>query len=236
MWQLAAGGFVLGFLSSLHCVGMCGPLALALPVRHLPALKRRAGILLYNIGRVLSYASAGFLLGLAGRQLYVAGMQQWMSVTMGVIILLVLAFNYFRHSAIQVPFINRLYKIIQQRIASILQSPGGLYSYLWLGMLNGLLPCGMVYIALATALTLPGTSDTVFFMAMFGVGTMPAMMAVSYAGLSMNMALRSTFKKIIPYGMAVVGILLILRGLNLGIPFISPMLPHNNSDAVICHP
>ncbi|MBX2922750.1 MAG: sulfite exporter TauE/SafE family protein [Chitinophagaceae bacterium] len=236
MWQLAAGGFVLGFLSSLHCVGMCGPLALALPVHHLPALKRRAGVLLYNIGRVLSYASAGFLLGLAGRQLYVAGMQQWMSVTMGAIILLVLIFNYFRHSAMQVSFINRLYKIIQQRISSVLRSPGGLYSYLWLGMLNGLLPCGMVYIALATALTLSGTLDTVLFMAMFGVGTLPAMIAVSYVGLSMNIALRRTFKKIIPYGMAFVGILLILRGLNLGIPFISPLLPTSNSDAVICHP
>ncbi|MBX3252839.1 MAG: sulfite exporter TauE/SafE family protein [Chitinophagaceae bacterium] len=235
MWQLAAGGLLLGFLSSLHCVGMCGPLALALPVHHLTAFKRNAGILLYNIGRVASYAAIGFLFGLAGRQLYLAGVQQWISVTMGIIILVFLIFSYFR-PAIQIPFINRLYKAIQQRIARILRSPGGIVSYLWLGMLNGLLPCGMVYMALATALTMPGTFDTVLFMMMFGLGTAPAMVIAVYAGLSMNITLRSLFKKAMPYGMAIVGILLILRGLNLGIPFISPVLPHSNGDAVICHP
>lgn len=236
MWQLATAGLLLGFLGSLHCVGMCGPLALALPVQGLSLHRRRIAILLYNIGRVVSYATIGLLLGFFGRQLYLSGVQQWISVAMGALILLTLFLNYAKHSPVRVPFINALYKTIQRRIAAILQSPGGLISYGWLGILNGLLPCGMVYIALATALTLPGTLNTVLFMTMFGLGTLPAMMVLSYMGLTVNLSLRKMFKKVLPYGMAVVGILLILRGLNLGIPFISPVLPHHADAAASCHP
>lgn len=236
MWQLVLGGLALGSLSSLHCIGMCGPLALALPVYHLSIARRWMIILLYNAGRVITYASIGFLLGMAGRRLYLSGLQQWLSITMGAIILFFLFENFIRHSTIPLSFLNSFYKNIQQRIGAILRSPRGASSYLWLGMLNGLLPCGMVYIALATALTMTTTLHTVFFMAMFGAGTLPAMMVVSYMGFNMNIALRSIFKKVLPYGMAFMGILLILRGLNLGIPFISPVLPAAPGDAVICHP
>lgn len=236
MWQLVLGGLALGSLSSLHCIGMCGPLALALPVYHLSTAKRWMIILLYNTGRVITYASVGFLLGMAGRRLYLSGLQQWLSIVMGVIILFFLLINYIRHSTLPIPFLNNFYRNIRLRIGNILRSPGGFLSYLWLGMLNGLLPCGMVYIALATALTMTTIAHTVLFMAVFGAGTLPAMMVISYMGFNMNIALRSIFKKVLPYGMAFMGVLLILRGLNLGIPFISPVLPHAPGEEIICHP
>lgn len=236
MWQLALGGLTLGFLGSLHCAGMCGPLALALPVYHFNAAKRLLSILLYNTGRVLTYASIGIVFGLAGRGLYLSGLQQWLSISLGTSILVFLLLNYVRRSPVQFAVVRRLYAFIQQSIVRIIRSPTGLLSYLWLGMLNGLLPCGMVYIALATALTFSATGDTVLFMSMFGMGTIPAMIVVSYAGISMKSSVRQLFKRVLPYSMAVVAVLLILRGLHLDIPFISPLLPLNPGGQVSCHP
>lgn len=236
MWQLAIGGLTLGFLGSLHCAGMCGPLVFALPVYHLNAAKRLFAMLLYNAGRVFTYASIGLVFGLAGRGLYLSGLQQWVSITLGVIILVFFLLSYAKQSPLQFPLLQKMYTFVQQAILRVLRSPAGLPSYLWLGMLNGLLPCGMVYIALATALTFAATSDTVVFMSLFGAGTIPAMIAVSYMGISMNGLVRQLFKKVLPYSMAVVAVLLILRGLHLGIPFVSPVLPHNPGEGVNCHP
>ena len=235
MWQWIAGGFVLGLFGSMHCVGMCGPLAMALPVHHLPNVKRFTALLLYQFGRIITYASLGLLFGFAGKHIYIAGFQQWFSIGMGVIIFVLLIQYYCYKKTIQPAFMLAFYKKVQGVIIALLQLEKRTFSYLLLGMANGLLPCGMVYVAIAAALTASAISEGVLFMAIFGLGTLPAMMAISYFGTSLSFSVRQVMRKVVPYGIALMAVVLILRGMNLGIPFISPVLQTAPGTAVECH-
>jgi sulfite exporter TauE/SafE len=127
------------------------------------------------------------------------------------------------------------YKKVQGIIVALLRSGKYIFSYLLLGMANGLLPCGMVYVAIATALTTSTVNGSVLFMTMFGLGTLPAMMAIGYFGTSLSLNLRAAMRKAVPYGIALMAVVLILRGMNLGIPFISPVLQSAPGAAVECH-
>lgn len=227
------GGLGLGLLSSFHCVGMCGAMAFALPVQHLNPIQRGISVTLYHIGRVLTYALLGLVFGSLGRQFYLAGWQQWISIAAG-LMMLMLALQYFLPQ-----FIPhwRPAKKFHQWVAgwiSYLMKQKSTPAFLLLGMANGLLPCGMVYVAIAGALTLPNIQESVLFMSLFGAGTLPAMMALSYFGLVASLKSRNQFKKMIPVFVLAMGLLLILRGLNLGIPFISPIMP-TQGVAVECH-
>lgn len=229
-------GFTLGAAGSLHCVGMCGPLSLALPVHYLSNTKKFFSLLLYQFGRIITYSIIGLLFGLAGRRIYISGYQQWFSIGMGILVL-TLAFLYFlQQKTIHLKFLNRFYFFVQQQISRLLKSASGPSGFLLLGMANGLLPCGMIYIALATTLSFTEVVQSVSFMAMFGAGTLPAMMLVGYAGQLIKPNWRISLQKLVPVFISLMGILLILRGMNLGIPFISPDLPFSPGDAVVCHP
>ena len=105
-----------------------------------------------------------------------------------------------------------------------------------MGLANGLLPCGLVYVAVAATLSFTEVFHSIGFMAMFGLGTLPAMMLVTYAGQRLKVETRELLRKAVPYFVVAMGLILIMRGLNLGIPFISPELPHSPGEAVVCHP
>ena len=229
-------GFMLGAAGSLHCVGMCGPLSLALPVNHLSKIQKFFSLLLYQLGRVVTYSTIGLLFGLAGRRIYMAGFQQWFSIVMGVLILSLAVLYFIQKKIIHLKLLNRFYFFVQQQLSRLLKSDGGLSGFLLMGMVNGLLPCGMIYIALAATLSFTEIVQGVSFMALFGAGTLPAMMLVGYAGQMINPGWRSSLKKLVPVFISLMGVLLILRGLNLGIPFISPELPQAPGDAVNCRP
>jgi uncharacterized protein len=234
MWQIITAGAILGMVSSLHCIGMCGPLALALPVYHLPKLQQTIAVLLYHLGRVLTYSLLGLLFGLAGHRIYMAGFQQWFSIILGVI-MLILAFQYFLFSGHkQLQWLHPFYRLVQQLMNRFLQSKTT-SGFLWLGMANGLLPCGMVYLALAGALGTTQVSQSVAFMFFFGTGTLPAMLALTLFGKRFTPGIRLQLKRVIPYCMAAMAVLFILRGLNLGIPFVSPLMPPSPQQAVSCH-
>jgi len=235
-WSVLITGFTLGAAGSLHCVGMCGPLSLSLPVHHLSKPVKFLALLLYQIDRVITYSLIGLIFGLAGRSIYIAGYQQWFSIGMGVLILLVATLYFLNKKKIKITFLNNFYQSVQRVIIKILKSPTHLLSFLMLGMANGLLPCGMVYIALATTFTLHSVIESTTFMSAFGLGTLPAMMLIGYAGTLINPEIRMVFRKITPLLITVMGALLILRGLNLGIPFISPMMPQAGGAAVTCQP
>lgn len=226
---------MLGLFSSMHCVGMCGPLAMALPVHHLAGIKRFTALLLHQIGRIVTYASMGLLFGFAGRHIYIAGFQQWFSIGMGVLVLALLVLYYYYKKNVQPSFMQAFYKKIQGAIIVLLRSPKGMLTYLLLGMVNGLLPCGMVYVAIAAALTSSTVSHGVLFMILFGLGTLPAMLAMSYFGTSLGLNIRHAMRKAVPYGIALMAVVLILRGMNLGIPFISPVLQSAPGAVVDCH-
>jgi len=235
MWQLLAPALSLGFISGFHCVGMCGPIALALPVYNLNAALKKIAVLLYHTGRITTYATLGLLFGLLGRQLYVAGFQRWFSIAAGVIILLVvIKQQLFKKLGSPAFFQQPFYKV--QGYIQYVWGKTSLFKFLFIGMLNGLLPCGMVYFALAATLSLGNPLHSVIFMAAFGMGTLPLMAAMHFFGTKyLNINTRNSLRKAVPLLIGCMGVLLILRGLNLGIPYLSPYIGKDPSQAIICH-
>lgn len=236
MWQVIISALSLGFVSSFHCVGMCGPIALALPVYDIKGTAGKTlAVVLYHTGRIVTYALLGLIFGLLGRQLYIAGLQQWFSIVAGAIILLVIIQQQFLRKYAAPGLAQKLFYKIQGYIRYV-WGKTTLFKFIFIGMLNGLLPCGMVYFALAATLSLSTVQQSVLFMAVFGAGTLPLMAGVHFFGVKyLSIGARNKLRKAVPVFMASVGLLLILRGLNLGIPFLSPYIGRNPGQAIICH-
>ncbi len=232
--EAITGGLILGAFSSLHCIGMCGPLALALPVQHLPLWQQRVAALMYNVGRIVTYSLFGLLFGVAGRSLYMAGFQQWLSIISGIVILVFIINYYLLKKAWQPTWTLKLHTAVQQLMIKTLRTDRK-EGFLFLGIINGLLPCGMVYVALAAALNFSEVQQSVLFMTGFGAGTIPLMLLLSIAGSSFSFSIRARIKRIVPYLMTVMAVLLIARGMNLGIPFISPVMASEPAAAIPCH-
>ena len=213
---------------------MCGPIALALPVHHFAAAKRITALLMYNLGRVITYTFIGLIFGLLGRRLHIAGLQQWLSVSMGVLIILFLVYTWQRKSRLA-PLAGLWYQTRLQNVMGRLMRSTSMTGLMALGMLNGLLPCGMVYLAIAGALNTNHIWDGSLFMMMYGLGTLPAMLTLSVFGFMISIQVRNNMKRMMPYLLGIMAVLLILRGLNLGIPMISPEINHNSGTPVSCH-
>ncbi|HEY0678861.1 MAG TPA: sulfite exporter TauE/SafE family protein [Chitinophagaceae bacterium] len=227
-------GVLLGLAGSLHCVGMCGPLSLGLPVHHLSPQRKAGALGLYHAGRIFTYAMLGLLFGLAGRRLYLAGMQQTVSIVLG-IVMVIFTVNYFWfRQSYQPAFIKKFHLGIQTRMIKLLNR-SSLTNFFLFGSLNGLLPCGMVYVAVAAAMSTNDVLNGVMFMSGFGFATFPAMFAFGFFGYLLNITARNQFKKLTPYIICIIGLLLILRGMSLGIPFISPVMESAPAAAVDCH-
>ena len=214
-------GFILGLTSSLHCIGMCGPIGMAIPVDRKNNWTILAGVLQYNLGRILTYALLGLLIGSIGLTIHTFGFLQWLSIISGVALILYAWRKLLGKSFhTKLPSIN-VNGFVSKGIGTVLRSKFP-FKLPLLGMLNGLLPCGMVYVALMNALLTGTQGSSSIAMIAFGLGTLPSMMAVGFAAGKINGALRSKLNAAVPYMLTIVGFLIILRGMNLGIPFISP--------------
>ncbi len=228
----------LGLFGSLHCVGMCGPLALALPRGSGARRHLIVGRLLYNLGRVMTYALLGLLFGLLGSAARIAGLQQALSIATGTSILLWLLLpKRLTQRAATVSGAAVGLAALKGWLAPLFRRRGYTAQFL-IGVLNGLLPCGFVYIGLAGALAQPGVLQSAAFMALFGAGTFPAMFAVSLVPGLLSPHARLSIRRLLPVGTAIVAVLLIMRGLSLGIPYVSPKLtssPAAQSTASACH-
>ena len=214
--------FILGLISSFHCIGMCGPIAMMLPVDRQNETKKATQIITYHLGRLTAYASIGFIFGLLGKGFFLAGIQQKMSIFIGVIMILIVLIPEKFFSKYN--FSKPVYKIISN-IKSTLgkQFRNKSYKSLFtIGLLNGFLPCGMVYVALFGAIAMQSASFGILYMILFGLGTVPLMTAVVYVNSMLQLPFRNKIQKVIPYVAVIIGILFILRGLGLGIPYISP--------------
>ncbi|MHC1706129.1 MAG: sulfite exporter TauE/SafE family protein [Bacteroidales bacterium] len=224
---------LIGILGSFHCAGMCGPIALALPLKNTSPASRVLSSLIYNAGRIITYGILGLVFGLLGRGLYLGGLQQWTSIIVGAIMILSVVFPLlFKSTAIN-SNINKSFAFVKQGFSKFL-SVRSYPSVLIIGLLNGLLPCGLVYIALAGAIVTGHASDGILFMVLFGLGTLPMMFILPLAGTVISLKYRKMVNKIVPYVIILIGVLFILRGLNLGIPYISPKIEHNLK-AKCCH-
>ncbi|QOG01682.1 sulfite exporter TauE/SafE family protein [Flavobacterium sp. MDT1-60] len=214
--------FILGLISSLHCIGMCGPIAMMLPVDHQNEAKKVTQIVTYHLGRLIAYATIGLIFGLLGRGFFLAGLQQNMSIFIGVAMIMTVLIPEKVFSRYN--FSKPVFKIIS-KIKSNLgnQFKNGSYKSLFtIGLLNGFLPCGMVYVALFGAIAMQSAAFGVLYMLLFGLGTMPLMTIVVYIHSLIKLPFRNKIQKVIPYVAIIIGVLFILRGLGLGIPYVSP--------------
>ncbi len=215
---------MIGLVGSFHCVGMCGPIALALPNVNLNTAPFLAGRLLYNSGRIVTYALMGGLFGLLGKGIAIAGIQQWISILLGVLILVIvflpskIKINLTRHEIIE-----RINSPLKKSIG-ILFKKGTAPSMFAIGFFNGFLPCGLVYVALAGAVASGSMLNGMLFMFLFGLGTLPLLFTVSLFGKILTVDIRQKIRRLIPVFAAALAIIFILRGLNLGIPIVSPKL------------
>jgi len=214
--------FTIGLIGSFHCIGMCGPIAIALPLGSKGFGSRLVGTLLYNIGRILTYGMLGALFGLLGKGLEMAGFQRWVSILAGVfmvgwVVFPLLFQKHFKQFNLSGNIVSKLVFKLKK-----LFRKHSFTNLFLIGLLNGLLPCGLVYVAVAGALNTNDPTMGVLFMMIFGIGTLPMMASVALLGNFLSLAVRNKMSRIIPVFIVMLGIIFILRGLTLGIPYISP--------------
>jgi uncharacterized protein len=215
-------GFVIGLLGSLHCIGMCGPIALALPAGKFKSMRFYFGRIYYNLGRVVTYSFFGLIFGIIGKNFAMAGLQSWVSIISGAgIIIIVLLPQRIKTSTLSKLQLYRLTDKIKNAFGSLFKS-GSLTAMFCIGILNGFLPCGFVYVGLAGALASGEVTTGILYMALFGLGTLPVMFAASVAGNYVSIGIRQKLTKVIPVLAILLAVIFILRGLSLGIPYISP--------------
>jgi sulfite exporter TauE/SafE len=213
---------IFGLLGSFHCVGMCGPIAFMLPVDRTNSTKKVFQIFTYHFGRILAYSLIGLFFGLVGKSLYIFGLQQQLSIAIGVLMIVVVliptkTFNKYNFS-------KPVYKLISKVKSSLGQAlkKKTADTFLTIGFLNGFLPCGLVYMAVFASLAMDGALMGSLYMALFGIGTIPLMTSAIYLGKFLNTRVKQRIQKAIPIFVVVIGLLFILRGMGLGIPYISP--------------
>jgi sulfite exporter TauE/SafE len=213
---------ILGLLGSFHCIGMCGPIAFVLPLDRENSLKKIMQITLYHLGRLLTYSFIGFIFGWLGKGLFLMGFQQRISILTGVLMIVIIlipvrVFNKYNFSKPLYSIIGKvksnLGKLLKQKTNKALFT---------IGILNGFLPCGMVYMALVGSIATSNAALGFLYMFVFGLGTIPLMTTAVYLGNILSISVRNKIQKAIPVFVVMIGILFILRGMGLGIPYISP--------------
>jgi len=222
-------GFILGFFGSLHCIGMCGPIVLALPSSG-KGFSFVYGRVLYNLGRVVTYALLGLVFGLLGSKIYMFGLQQVASIALGAVIILWIAIPAVLKNKIRSVSGFNLFTARLKSLFMPLFKKRSNVSMILIGILNGFLPCGFVYMAIAGAMAIStaGPVSGMLFMSLFGLGTIPAMLGTSIAGNYINIGFKRKFAKLVPVFAVLLAVIFVLRGLNLGIPYISPKYKMKN--------
>jgi len=201
---------------------MCGPIAMMLPVDHKNPSRKALQILTYHLGRISAYAMLGLAFGLLGRGLYLAGLQQQISIAVGLMMIIIAIVP--EKKLAQYNFSKPIYKVISKLKSSLGKQfkKKTLDAMFSIGFLNGLLPCGLVYAALFGALAMQNVTLGITYMVLYGLGTIPMMSLVVYASGFISVKWRNQLQRVIPIITVLLGIAFIIRGLGLGIPYISP--------------
>ncbi len=215
-----------GLISSFHCVGMCGPIALMLPIGRSNPFQKFIQILLYHIGRLTSYGALGFFFGWLGRGLFLATAQQKVSIIVGVFIILISItpeklLSKYKFSSPLFKIITRVKMNLGKQLKR--KSPDVFFT---IGILNGLLPCGLVYAALFGAIAMQSVGLSLLYMLIFGLGTIPLMTTIVYFSNMISLPFRQKINRLIPITTVIIGLLFIIRGLGLNIAYLSPGTTH----------
>ncbi|MFW2134779.1 sulfite exporter TauE/SafE family protein [Chryseobacterium sp. TY4] len=235
----------LGFASGFHCMGMCGPIALSMGLTREQKINFYLQNFTYNFGRIITYAILGAIIGIVGESFQVAGLQTTLSIVVGILLISMALFSFGGKDFVtKIPFINKALLKVKLKLSKLL-TKADLSSRFTTGLLNGLLPCGMVYMALTASIAAGGIWQSALYMLFFGLGTFPFMFAIVLIGNFLNQNMRLKIVKIVPIIMMLLGGLFILRGLELGIPYLSPkkealQIKHHNhgadpNDHTMCH-
>lgn len=227
---------ILGLLGSFHCIGMCGPIAFMLPVDRQNSFKKVFQVSIYHFGRLLTYSLIGLVFGLVGKSLYLFGIQQQLSIVIGVLMIIVVlipykTFNKYNFSKPLYKFITKIKSALGKELKK--KSPD---TFLTIGFLNGFLPCGLVYMAVFAAIATGDALMGALYMFVFGLGTIPLMTVAIYFSRFLSGVVRQKIQKAIPVFVIIIGLLFVLRGLGLGIPYISPTPVTDMANSKIeCH-
>ena len=202
---------IIGFVGSLHCIGMCGPLTLFIMGKN----RSLRVFSLYHGGRIISYLLLGIILGLLGHSLQLFKAQQVVTLTLGILLLLLYGVPTFRNRLENFYYQSLFYQFIKKNLTKNLSKRN---RWIFSGVANGFLPCGLTYVAAASAVAVGTLGKGMTFMLFFGLGTIPAMLLVAFGGAWAS----DRFKKLIPGAVSFTaiasGCLLIIRGLLLSSP------------------
>jgi hypothetical protein len=213
--------FYIGLFGSIHCIGMCGPLAFAIPTGDKLRWLFVWDKLVYQVGRIISYSLLGLLIGLIGKQLWLLGLQRGVTIASGILILIAASSRLFKLSFINSQKGNRFFSAINRMVVYAVNHRWG---HIFIGMLNGLLPCGFVYLALVGAINTASAGSAMQYMFWFGLGTLPLMFLATIGSGFINLNVRRKLNLVVPYFMVLLGAWFILRGLSLDIPYLSPAI------------
>ena len=219
MIEFLTASFAIGFLGSLHCVGMCGGLVTAITMTRSNVWW--PGVIAYQIGRITTYTALGFIIGLLGSLInnsqWLNGAQSIISIIAGVIIIL-LALHIggwlpdpFSRFSRRITEITGFSKFIKAAATTDNTTPW--YSA---GLINGLLPCGLVYAAISLNLTATTVGQGIAGMLLFGLGTVPAMLAVPALMRAVTPTTRGRILKVGAVVLIIIGALTVVRGTPLG--------------------
>lgn len=223
---------LMGLTGSLHCAGMCGPIIWVMPFQRLSGFKKWLGIGLYHFGRITVYALLGLVL-YSFKSLFQPQVQQYISIVLGAMLLVLGILSFFpTRFSVKLPWTG----FVQNKLGAFMGHPS-VFSLFVTGMLNGLLPCGLVYMALSATVMAPTVLNSMMLMYTFGLGTVPMMVALTVIKDRARIMHAVHFRKFVPVVMLLFGSLFVLRGMNLGIPYISPkvMVEQNEVKAQCCH-
>ncbi|MDR3679955.1 MAG: sulfite exporter TauE/SafE family protein [Flavipsychrobacter sp.] len=225
--------FVMGFTGSLHCAGMCGPIIWVMPFQFLNGFKRGLGIFLYHFGRVSMYALLALILH-SFKNLFQPQIQQYISLILGGTLLVAGMVSFIPSKKVRFSLPWSGY--IQTQLGKFMSKPQ-VGTLLITGVLNGLLPCGLVYMALSASIATPSSLQATLMMYSFGLGTMPMLLTLTLLRKRVSLAQFGSLKRMVPVMMFVFGCLFMLRGMNLGIPYLSPRIEVTQHEvkASCCH-
>lgn len=219
---MIATAFMLGLLGSFHCIGMCGPIAFLLPLNRENKWIQFGQIFIYHSARILTYALLGLIFGSIGKSLNLFGLQQQISISVGVlmIVTMIIPHKFWSKYRVSRPG-YKVFSTVQSTLSNQLRkrTPA---TYLAIGFLNGILPCGLVYMAAFAAIATGEVLKGGLYMVAFGGGTIPLMTISVYLGNFLSHTIKTRIRKVVPFFIVLIGFLFILRGLGMGIPYVSP--------------
>ncbi len=213
---------IFGLLGSFHCIGMCGPIAFLLPLDRDNNFKKLMQIFLYHSGRIFSYAIIGLVFGVVGKGFSLFGLQQQLSIIIGVIMLVLVLIPKRKLGKLNpenagFKFVTKLKNHLGHELRK--KRPDTFFT---VGFLNGFLPCGLVYMAVFGAIAGGSALEGSLYMVLFGLGTIPLMTSAIWISNIISVKSRKYIRRLIPVFVGVIAIMFILRGMGLGIPYLSP--------------